>query len=128
MAMNDNLARQWNNTQPDIQPQRQPESTPSESPIHKPQKRGLTRLEMGIITLFSLVLFGLLVANIALVMQVSTTSRSVQDMVRQKEEIEMVNENLEQNVQELSRYDRVHEIAEEHGLQINEENIRNVSP
>ena len=37
-------------------------------------------------------------------------------------------ENLEQHVQELSRYDRIHEIAEEYGLELHEKNIRNLSP
>lgn len=125
MAMNDNLARQWN-TQPEIQPQQQP--TPKKQPVHKPSRKGLTRLEVSLITFFGIILFALLVANIALVMQVSTTSRSVQDTLRQTEETQIANENLEQNVQELSRYDRVHQIAEEHGLEVNEENIRNVLP
>jgi cell division protein FtsL len=127
MAMNDNLARQIN-MQPQVQPQTQP--TPQKQPVHspRPSRRGLTRIEVAILTFFGFVLFGLLVANIALAMQVSTTSRSVQDITRQTEETHVVNENLQQNVQELSRYDRVYQIAKEHGLEVNEENIRNVLP
>ena len=34
--------------------------------------------------------------------------------------------NLTQEAQELSRYDRVMNIAKEHGLEMNEDNIRNV--
>lgn len=127
MAMNDNLARQLN-TQPQIQPQQQPR--PSQEPLHRnqPQKRGLTRLEIGIVTVFGIILFVLLVANISIAMQVSTTSRSLQDITRQTDETHIVTENLEQNVQELSRYDRVYEIAENYGLEMNEANIRNVLP
>ena len=36
------------------------------------------------------------------------------------------NNNLEQNIQELSRYDRVYSIGEQSGLNYSEDNIRNV--
>ncbi len=39
----------------------------------------------------------------------------------------MENQNLEQEVQELSRYDRIIEIAKELGLEMNEANVRNVT-
>lgn len=126
MVMNDdNLARQLNSQ---VQPQQQP--IPEKKPVHipSPQKRGLTRFEMGVMTFFVILLFGLLVFNIAVAMQVSTTSREVQDINRTSVEMRIENGNLEQNVQELSRYDRVYEIARQYGLEINEENIRNVLP
>lgn len=127
MVMNDNLARQLN-AQPQAIPQRQP--SPETKPIHKPspKRQGLTRLEVGIVTFFGMVLFVLLVINIAVAMQVSTINREVQDISRESAATQIVNENLEQNVQELSRYDRVYQIAEEYGLKMNEENIRNVLP
>lgn len=127
MVMNDNLARQLN-TQPQSIPQHQP--SPETKPIHKPspKRQGLTRLEVGIVTFFGMVLFVLLVINIAVAMQVSTINREVQDISRESAATQIVNENLEQNVQELSRYDRVYQIAEEYGLKMNEENIRNVLP
>ena len=40
---------------------------------------------------------------------------------------ELNNRNLEQEIQELSRYDRIIAVATELGLELNEANIKNVS-
>lgn len=56
----------------------------------------------------------------------TAVSQEVQDLNRQIEETQVENTNLEQNVQELSRYDRVYEIGREQGLETNDLNIRNV--
>lgn len=120
--MNDNLARELaNDTQPLVQP-KQNESRESEKKLHK----GLTRLEMTVISLFGLVLLSLAVAHIALSMQVSTTNRSIQDIQSQAAQVQVENNNYEQNVQELSRYDRVYSIAKDYNLEMNEGQIRNV--
>ncbi|OJF96508.1 cell division protein FtsL [Alkalibacterium sp. 20] len=120
--MNDNLARQLaNETQPLTQPKKT-ENREIEKKLHK----GLTRLEMAVSGLFGFVLFVLAVAHIALSMQVSTMNRSIQDIGSQATMVQIENSNYEQNVQELSRYDRVYSIAKENDLQMNEEQIRNV--
>ncbi|MCD8506404.1 MAG: cell division protein FtsL [Alkalibacterium thalassium] len=75
---------------------------------------------------FGLVLFGLAVVHIALSMQVSTINRSIQNIESQAVVTQIENENFEQKVLELSRYDRVYSIAIENGLEMNEEQIRNV--
>ena len=53
-------------------------------------------------------------------------NRSLQDVNVKVTETEIANENLEQNVQELSQYERVHEIAQKYGLELNDENVRNI--
>lgn len=120
--MNDNLARQLaNETQPLLEP-RKTENREIEKRLHK----GLTRLEMTVIGLFGFVLFVLAVAHITLSMQVSTMNRSIQDIEAQATLIQSANSNYEQNVQELSRYDRVYSIAKDYDLEMNEDQIRNV--
>ncbi|MCC5895107.1 MAG: cell division protein FtsL [Alkalibacterium sp.] len=123
--MNDNLARQLENEQ---QPLLQPEPTKEAKKVHigNPQTKGVTRLESAVMSFFSIVLFGLAVAHIALSMQVSTVNRTIQDVQSQSVVTQIQNENYEQKVQELSRYDRVYTIARDHNLEMNEEQIRNV--
>lgn len=123
--MNDNLARQYEmNQQPLHQPgiNQEPEKVREPSP----KTKGLTRLESAVISFFGVILFGLAVVHIALSMQVSTINRSIQDIESQAVVTQIENENFEQKVQELSRYDRVYSIAIENGLEMNEEQIRNV--
>ena len=120
--MNDNLARQLaNETQPLAQPKTN-ENRDSQKKLHK----GLTRAEMAVIGMLGFVLFVLAVAHIALSMQVSTMNRSIQDIESQAAVVQTENSNYEQNVQELSRYDRIYSIAKDHGLEMNEAQIRNV--
>ena len=126
MAMNDNLARKVN-MQVMPNPVQQPESQPGTLHTRKTVKRGITRLEVWVVSFFGIILFGLLVANISMAMILSTTNRSAQDLQQQSADIQVVNANMEQNIQELSQYDRVFQIAEENGLKMNEEQIRNVS-
>lgn len=128
MEMNDNLARQY---------QSQPNQTArpydllldqpiSESIRSTVGKKILTRFEKTLIS-FMLALFaGLSIANISMSSQLTSISQEVQDINTQIDDTTVINTNLEQNVQELSRYDRVHQIGEEHGLESNNANIRNV--
>lgn len=123
--MQDNLARQVESQVSQLnqnQPQRQSEKVHIPQPIRK----GYTKLELAVISLFGFVLFGLAVAHIALTMQVSTVNRTIQDLESQAVVAQIKIENHEQKVQELSRYDRVYSIAQEHNLEMNEEQIRNV--
>lgn len=120
--MNDNLARQLvNETQPLIQPK-----TNENRELDKKLHKGLTRLEVTVIGLFGLALVALAAAHIAMSMQVSTTNRNIQDLQSQAAQVQIENNNYEQNVQELSRYDRVYSIAKDNDLEMNEEQIRNV--
>lgn len=125
--MNDNLARQLaNETQPLEQPLTQPKTNETRDIEKRLHKKGLTRLEMFVSSIFGIVLFVLAMGHIALSMQVSTTNRSIQDIEEQAAMVQVENSNYEQNVQELSRYDRVYSIAKDNELEMNEEQIRNV--
>lgn len=105
-----------------------------EAPLVKPElqeltvPKGLSRFEVTLISIISIILFGLLLLNISSGLQLSTNSRKVQDLTSQIETTEMEIENIKQHVHELSRYDRIHEIAEKYGLELQEENILNLSP
>lgn len=123
--MNDNLARQIEN---EHQPLLQPEPNQKPKEVHRgiPQTKGVTRLESAVMSFFGVILFGLAVAHIALSMQVSTVNRTIQDVQSQSVVTQVENENFEQKVQELSRYDRVYSIARDFNLEMNEDQIRNV--
>lgn len=129
MSQTDNLARQTIATIPLVTPQAVPK--PETSPIHKadPVKRtiGVTRLEKIVIGLFSIVVFGLSYLSISAGVNVNRMNQNQQDMVQQTKEIQVINTNLGQQIQELSRYDRIYTIAQQFGLTENEENVRNVS-
>ncbi len=105
-----------------------------ETPLSEPKieplavSKGLTSLEIKFGLLFTVVLFAVLLLNVHSDLKLSTSSRHVQDLNSQIQTTEVEIENLEQHVQELSRYDRVHKIAEDYGLELHEKNIRNLSP
>lgn len=88
---------------------------------------GISRLEIILLSAIGLILFVLLLLNVYSDLGLSTASRKVQDVSSQVQTMQFEIENLEQHVHELSRYDRVNEIAEKYGLELHEENIRNLS-
>ena len=59
-------------------------------------------------------------------MIVANKNRQLQDIESQTTLIQRENNTLLQATQELSQYDRVNRIANEQGLKMNEENVRNV--
>ena len=89
---------------------------------------GISSLEIVLTAVIGLIIFGLLLSNVSSDYGLSTTSRKVQDLNNQIQTTKIEIENLEQHVHELSRYDRVYEIANKYGLELHEENIRNLSP
>lgn len=93
-----------------------------------PVPTGISSFEIVLITIIGLILFGLLLLNVSSDYSLSTTSREVQDLNNQIQTTTIEIENLEQHVHELSRYDRIYEIANKYGLELHEENIRNLSP
>lgn len=128
MAMNDNLARQY---QYQANHAAQPYNQPIEKSHSEPIKRTigttkLTRLEKTLIGLFGGLFVGLSIASVSMSSHLTSVSQEVQDINSQINDTTVVNTNLEQNVQELSRYDRVYQIGEEHGLESNNSSIRNV--
>lgn len=128
MEMNDNLARQYQ-YQPNqtARPYDQLLDQPiSESIRSTVGKKILTRFEKTLISFMLALFVGLSIASISMSSQLTSISQKVQDINTQIDDTTVINSNLEQNVQELSRYDRVHQIGEEHGLESNNANIRNV--
>lgn len=97
-------------------------------PKDNAEPRGLSSLEIKVMSVIVLILFGLLLLNVQTDLQLATSSRNVQDLNHEIETVEVEVENLQQHVQELSRYDRIHTIAEEYGLTLHEDNILNLSP
>lgn len=101
------------------------ESTKSETQGAKEQKFGkIEKLAIG------LVLFVWLIAMfLTLTSQVKLSNRhhTLQNVQSETALTELNNRNLEQEIQELSRYDRVIDVAIGLGLELNEENIKNVS-
>ena len=59
-------------------------------------------------------------------MIVANINRQLQDIESQTTLIQRENNTLLQSTQELSQYDRVNRIANEQGLKMNEDNVRNV--
>ncbi|WHZ31405.1 cell division protein FtsL [Desemzia incerta] len=125
MAAENNLARDFHSVMPQTAPQVQPKQQPIQTPEPKQQRH--LKVEKVLLVVASMIIFALGVACVSLEIMVATANREVQDTNRAIEEVAVMNTNLEQEVQELSRYDRVYEIAKAHGLEMNEENVRNVT-
>ena len=86
------------------------------------QKADLLRL----LAVSGFVIAALAVITIVTSMIVANKNRQLQDIESQTTLIQRENNTLLQATQELSQYDRVNRIANEQGLKMNEENVRNV--
>jgi len=106
------------------------EAAPSIEPIPQaqPVSKGLTKFEIGLMMVIGVIVFGLILLNIQSSLELSNVSRNVQDLNNQIQETEVEVENLKQQSQELSRYDRINEIAEKYGLELHDDNIVNIAP
>lgn len=106
------------------------EVAPSIQPIPQaaPLTKGLTKLEIGLIAFMGAIVFALLLFNVNSDLQLTNVSRDVQDVNAQIQQTEVEIENLQQHAYELSRYDRINEIAEKYGLELHEDNIVNLVP
>lgn len=81
---------------------------------------------MQVLILSGVVLAFLATMTIVASMIVANKNRQLQDIESQTTLIQRENNTLLQSTQELSQYDRVNRIANEQGLKMNEDNIRNV--
>lgn len=136
--MEDNLARQLdieeemlvgqNYAQPIQRPYER--VTPNVRPIpqSEPLPKGLTKIEMGLVGLIGIILFSLILFNVHTSLEFNTASRELQDVNRDIAQTSIEIENLTQQAHELSRYDRIQEIAEKYGLELHNENIINIAP
>ena len=81
---------------------------------------------MQVLILSGVVLAFLATTTIVASMIVANKNRQLQDIESQTTLIQRENNTLLQSTQELSQYDRVNRIANEQGLKMNEDNVRNV--
>ncbi|WP_455043599.1 cell division protein FtsL [Granulicatella adiacens] len=81
---------------------------------------------MQVLILSGVVLAFLATMTIVASMIVANKNRQLQDIESQTTLIQRENNALLQSTQELSQYDRVNRIANEQGLKMNEDNVRNV--
>ena len=81
---------------------------------------------MQVLILSGVVLAFLATMTIVASMIVANKNRHLQDIESQTTLIQRENNTLLQSTQELSQYDRVNRIANEQGLKMNEDNVRNV--
>lgn len=105
-----------------------PQATPA-SPV-VPGRRIATRpWAKEIVTLAVIGFTALILVFTSLITQVtiSNQNRQLQDLQNNNVTVSIENNNLNQEVQELSRYNRIMEIAESMGLKMNETNVRNVT-
>lgn len=125
MALENNLAQNIPEQIPSYFPQQTPDKPAGGAKVHKKKKPFL--LEKTLMIIAGAIIFLLIFAVISFEVKIASTNRAVQDTSREIAEATVINKNLEQEVQELSRYDRVYAIAKAHGLEMNEENVRNVT-
>ena len=108
-------------------------SVPKQTPlVHKgqevtsiPEEKQKANL-MQVLILSGVVLAFLATMTIVASMIVANKNRQLQDIESQTTLIQRENNTLLQSTQELSQYDRVNRIANEQGLKMNEDNVRNV--
>lgn len=126
MSVNSNLARKVEMEMPLQSPSTLTEQTTRI--VHKtiPKKSIATRTEKMLIGIIMAVAFALIAVSISLEINIASTNRALQDTKTSIVNTTVVNDNLKQEVQELSRYDRIYKIANNQGLKMNEANVRNV--
>lgn len=110
-------------------PQQIPKQVPASPEINEPQKktRVFSKKEKILMSMFTIVTLLLFFGSLLTQVILSNQNRGFQDLQNGNTAMAIENSNLEQEVQELSRYDRIIEMAEEMGLEMNEANVRNVT-
>lgn len=109
------------------QPKRVPEPSSQPSPAPEPKPRSSYKLELTAIILLAAAAILLCVTSLMTQATLSKQNIALQDIRQASTTVSAQNTNLEQEVEELSRYSRIMEIAQELGLTMNEENVRNVT-
>lgn len=115
-----------------------PQTTEQPSPIAEPSEdisipfspekrlRRVSTMEKIIVALLIMAAITVSVATIQLRTTISTTEKTISSIQAETETQQEEAERLEQQKSELSRTDRIKEIAEEKGLTINDDNLRKV--
>ena len=100
----------------------QPKKGQPEPKGYKAVRDKYVKIEKFAITVTMLSALVVLLLSLATQVTLSNQNRALQDLQNDSVAIGLENQNLEQEVQELSRYDRIIEIAKELGLEMNEAN------
>ncbi|WP_414839987.1 cell division protein FtsL [Carnobacterium sp. TMP28] len=126
MSLNSNLARKVEVEIPLQSPSNVPEQ--STGMVHRSiSKKSLaTRVEKMLMGIIMAIAFTLIAVSISLEINIASTNRALQDTKVSILNTTTINSNLQQEVQELSRYDRIYRFANKQGLKMNEANVRNV--
>lgn len=129
MPTNDNLARQYQESYSKLPDRPKIDVKPGQEASdmkHSLVRPGLTKLEKLVMTLFAVAFMGLSLFSISMTSSLTAVSQEVQDLQQEIEETSEMNTNLEQNIQELSRYDRVYGQARDQGLENQNDRVRKV--
>ena len=129
MPTNDNLARQYQENYSKLPDRPKIDVKPGQEASdmkHSLVRPGLTKLEKLVMTLFAVAFMGLSLFSISMTSSLTAVSQEVQDLQQEIEETSEMNTNLEQNIQELSRYDRVYGQARDQGLENQNDRVRKV--
>lgn len=116
---------------PEERQQAQPKRNMTTLPVSIPASKSRPKVKFSLMqkmlmtVAFLFMISGLLGVTIMRA-NVNAASQQLQEVQQNAEDLGVQKENLTQEVHELSNYTRVVEIAEEQGLNMNEENIRNV--
>lgn len=126
----DNLARNYHYAQEAIElPKKKQAPVQQTQPLTTPKTYvGLTPMEVFMIAAFAMAVFALLIFNVYSAMHTSNLNRQVQDTQEEIAQTEVTIDNLTQHVHELSSYERIFEIAKKRGLELNEDNVKNIQP
>lgn len=129
MATPEYAEKLYSQALPFEKPEQQPMQTPETPPLQEPEKRKktLTKIEKLMIGVISLTAAALFFCSLLTQVILSNQNRNLQDLQNDTSAVVIENTNLEQEVQELSRYNRVMDIAKELGLEMDEANVRNVT-
>lgn len=124
--MRDNLQRAYGSQEEaQVNTQTYIHSIPQES--QQVKKQGWSVTQKLTVSILSIAVALLCVVTIAVSNKLQTINRQVQDIANQTTEVQVHNNELEQSVSELSRYDRIYKIAESYGLELNDQKVRNVA-
>ena len=129
MPTNDNLARQYQENYSKLPDRPKIDVKPGQEASdmkHSLVRPGLTKLEKLVMTLFAVAFMGLSLFSISMTSSLTAVSQEVQDLQQEIEETSEMNTNLEQNIQELSRYDRVYGQVRDQGLENQNDRVRKV--
>lgn len=103
-------------------------SIPAIRVIGRQKPEALTTLEVFMISVISLLIFGMLVINMHASNSASDMNRRIQDLNHEISQTETMIDNLTQHKHELMQYQRLQEIAKKQGLEVRDENIVNLWP